>query len=528
MLLLQNIAFSHPGQELLFENLSLAVDRHTKIALVGNNGTGKSTLLKIIAGILSPNSGEMELPSPPYYVPQVFGSFDHLSVAQALQIDQKLNALQEILKGNMTEKYIDLLNEDWTVEERCQQALAYWQLPRDILYQQMDNLSGGQKSKVFLAGIMMHQPDLVLLDEPGNHLDSTGRMLLYNFIDSFQGTMLMVSHDRALLNRFDQIAELSREGIEMYGGNYDFYHEQKLLEQQSLYQHLRDKEKELRKAKEKARESMERKQKADAKGRKKQIQAGLPTIVMNTFRNNAEKSAAKLKDIHEQKTRGISSDLQSLRDQLPETDQMRFNFEDTHLHSGKILFKGTGLNFSYGERNVWNNPLNLEIRSGERIAIKGNNGSGKTTLVKIITGALFPSEGTVYRDDSKIIYVDQEYSLLNGELTVYEQAVQYSEGALQEHEIKIMLTRFLFGKDDWDKKCYSLSGGECMRLILCCLTLGKKPPAMIILDEPTNNLDIRNIEILTNAINSYHGTLVVISHDSVFLEETGIAQTIYL
>jgi ATPase subunit of ABC transporter with duplicated ATPase domains len=160
--------------------------------------------------------------------------------------------------------------------------------------------------------------------------------------------------------------------------------------------------------------------------------------------------------------------------------------------------------------------------------LKGLNGSGKTTLVKIILGKLESQTGTVYRSDNKVIYIDQDYSLIDNHLSVYEQAQQFNVSALQEHELKIRLNRFLFTKDDWDKSCSALSGGEKMRLILCCLTIRNQSPDIIILDEPTNNLDIQNIEILTAAINEYQGTLIVVSHDETFLEQIKIEHTMQL
>ena len=170
--------------------------------------------------------------------------------------------------------------------------------------------------------------------------------------------------------------------------------------------------------------------------------------------------------------------------------------------------------------------MDLQIASGERIVIRGLNGSGKSTLIKIILGELEPSTGGVYRAGNNHVYIDQDYSLINNTYSVYEQAFQYNKTSLQEHEIKIRLNRFLFTKEDWDKPCSALSGGERMRLILCCLTIGNQAPDIIVLDEPTNNLDIQNIQILTAAINEYEGTLIVVSHDEQFITEVNVGETI--
>jgi len=528
MLTLQNISYKHNNSDLLFDNIGFTLNNHEKIALIGNNGVGKSTLLKIIAGELKPSNGDLRVSSPPYYIPQIFGQYNHFTIAEALRVHDKLKALKEILDGNVTEENLNVLNDDWTIEERCSNALKYWQLSDLDLTEKIENLSGGQKTKVFLAGILIHEPELVLLDEPSNHLDKSTRELLYHFITSTNSSLIIVSHDRKLLNLLNTVYELSKRGITIYGGNYDFYAEQKQVENNALNQDLQSKEKALKKAKEKERETLERQQKLDARGKKKQEKSGVARIMMNTLRNNAENSSSKLKSVHVEKIDGISKELRELRSALPDIDQMKFGFDDSVLHKGKILFKATAINFSYRDQLLWKKDLNIEILSGERIALKGSNGSGKTTLIKIILGKLNPKSGTVYSPQNKSVYIDQDYSVINNELKVYDQAQQFNGSGLEEHDIKMRLNRFLFDKEYWDKPCSALSGGEKMRLMLCCLTISNESPDIIILDEPTNNLDIQNVEILTAAINEYQGTLIVVSHDESFLEQINIQKIIFL
>jgi ATPase subunit of ABC transporter with duplicated ATPase domains len=528
MLTLQNISYTLPNRELLFSDISFSVNHHDKTALIGNNGTGKSTLLKIIASDLLPTSGELKVAAIPYYVPQIFGQYNHLTISQALGIQDKLHALQEILNGNATEDKLNLLNEDWTIESRCHEALQYWNLHDVELTQTIGTLSGGEKTKVFLAGISIHQPELVLLDEPNNHLDISGRQILYDFIESTKSTLMVVSHDRKLLNLLDSVYELSKRGITIYGGNYDFYAEQKQIETNALNQDIQSRQKDLRKAKEKERETLARQQKLDSRGKKKQEKAGVARIMMNTLRNKAENSTSKIKSVHAEKIGDLTQELQALRSSLPDIDKMKFGFDNSALHLGKILFTAANVNFRHATQPLWKQNLSFQILSGERIALKGLNGSGKTTLIKLILGNLTPETGTVYRVAAKSVYIDQDYSLLDNNLKVYEQAQQFNSLLLQEHEIKIRLNRFLFTQEDWNKPCGALSGGEKMRLILCCLTINSQSPDIIVLDEPTNNLDIQNIEILTAAVNEYQGTLIVVSHDETFLEQVNIERTIEL
>lgn len=528
MLFLQNISYTHRNKDLLFSHISLKVNAQDKIALIGNNGIGKSTLLQLIAGKLQATSGNIQLNAKPYYLPQVFGQYNHLTIAQALQVEPKIIALNNILKGNAGIENFNQLNDDWTIEERCLQALNDWQLPQMNLTQRIETLSGGQKTRVFLAGLSIHQPEFILMDEPSNHLDGLGRQTLYNFIRTSQKTMIIVSHDRKLLNLLTKVCELSKTKVTVYGGNYDFYAEQKRMEKLTLNHDIQNKEKALRKAREKERETLERQQRSDIRGKKKQEKSGVPKIAMNLLQNNAEKSTAKIKGVHAEKINGITSDLQALRASLPEVDKMKFGFTNSDLHTGKILFKANNLNYNYGIQNIWKGHLNFQLTSGERLALKGANGSGKTTLIKLILGNLEPSTGTVYRAEIKTVYIDQDYSLIDNKLNVYTQAQKFNDSSLLEHEIKIRLNRFLFTKDEWNKPCAVLSGGERMRLMLCCLTISRQSPHIIALDEPTNNLDIQNIEILTAAINEYKGTLLVISHDETFLEQLNMERTLEL
>lgn len=526
MLTLQGVTYIHPNRDLLFDDINLTINKHDKIALIGNNGIGKSTLLKLLAGHLFPSSGQVQAAAKPYYLPQLFGQFNEQSIAQALQVEDKLHALQEILAGRVTETNLEALDDDWMIEERCAAAFAHWGLAGVALSTQLGTLSGGQKAKVFLAGIDIHQPDIVLLDEPTNHLDSTGRDLLYAYVTSCRHTLVVVSHDRALLDCLDKVCELSLQGITVYGGNYASFTAQKAIATSALNQQLKSTEKSLRKAKETARESMERQQKLDARGKKKQEKAGLPTIVMKTLKNNAEKSTSRMKGIHAEKTGALSEELGRLREALPDIDKMKMAISHSALHKGKRLLVAENINFGYGDQLLWKQPLSFQLLSGDRTAIKGANGSGKTTLINMMLGNLDTHTGSLYRADAKVIYIDQDYSLINDRLSVIEQAYQFNSEARPDHELKICLHRFLFTKADWDKPCAVLSGGEKMRLLICCLTIDNRAPDIIVLDEPTNNLDIQNVAILTAAINEYQGTLLVISHDSYFLSEIHVTHTI--
>jgi len=522
------IAYIHADNETLFQNISFTVNKGEKIALVGPNGSGKSTLLYIISAELSPTEGEVIHSNRPFYVPQHFGQYNHLTISQALGIDKKLNAFHAIIAGDASEENFTLLNDDWNIEERCKMALAYWKLEHIDLNQAMDSLSGGEKTKVFLSGLQIHTPDIILLDEPTNHLDLESRQKLYAFIESSKATFVVVSHDITLLNLLPVIYELSSNEVKIYGGNYTFYKEQKKLQIEALQTSLEEKEKELRLAKKIARETAERKQKHEVRGKKLNEKKGVGKMAMNVFKDKAEKSGTKLKDIHAEKTNQIQENIQQLRNTLPDNSLMKVNFNSSSLHTGKILIKAENINFTYQTTPLWQKGLSMILRSGDRVVIRGNNGSGKTTLIKIINGLLQPKEGSLEKADFSYVYIDQEYSIIEKHKTVYEQAQLFNTRHFSEHEIKMMLNRYLFSYDTWDKTCEKLSGGEKMRLVFCCLMISNQTPDLFILDEPTNNLDIQSIEIITHVIKEYKGTVLAISHDQYFIKEIGIDKSIDL
>jgi len=527
----------HADKEVLFRDVNLSLENGEKIALVGNNGSGKSTLLRIIAGLLDTNSELIvRPPEGVFYVPQHFGQFNNQTLAQAMQIDNKLHALQAILAGDVSEQNFNTLNDDWNIEEEALESLAHWGLKDFSLYQSIDTLSGGEKTKVFLAGMKLHQHSILLLDEPTNHLDYRHRTLLYEFVQQTRNGMIVVSHDRTLLNLLPVTAELSVSGIRMYGGNYEFYKEQKELEQNAVLQKLEEKEKQLRMAKKIARETAERQQKHSVRGEKQNLKKGVSRIAMGNLKRASENTTAKLKDIHSDKTEGLEQEVRSIREQANTRANLQTDFNSSALHHGKILIKAENLELTYNTSEVeqdnnylWAEALNFEIRSGERISIEGDNGSGKTSLIKLLTGDLLPTRGNITRTENlSYVYLDQEYSIIKNKLTVLEQAESFNSRLLPEHELRIILNRFLFPADTWDKPCSKLSGGEKMRLAFCCLMIGNNTPDLFILDEPTNNLDIASIHIITDTIKKYQGTVIVISHDKYFLNEIGVDRSIKL
>lgn len=539
---IQQISYIHPDKEVLFSDLNFAISKGQKLGLVGNNGCGKSTLLQIIAGQLSPSSGVIVRPDDLYYIPQHFGQYDSLTIAQALRIERKQQALHAILSGDASNENFVVLDDDWNIEERSIAALDLWGLGQFTLSYPMNLLSGGEKTRVFLAGMDIHHPSVILMDEPTNHLDSSGRQRLYDWVEKCRSTLLVVSHDRTLLNLLPEICELEKHQINYYGGNYEFYKEQKTLMQEALQQRIEEKEKALRIARKVARETAERRDKQNVRGEKNNIKKGVPRIVLNALQGKSEKSTSKLNSTHQEKAEKLTGERNQLRSSLSPTATLKTDFNSSSLHTGKILVTAKEINFGYHpnsdsndiqdnndfKQQLWQTPISFQLKSGDRLRIEGANGSGKTTLLKLITGQLQPQEGNLTRMEFTYVYLNQEYSIIDDRNSILEQAYAFNNRNLPEHEIKIILNRYLFPASEWDKSCRKLSGGEKMRLAFCCLMISNNTPDMFILDEPTNNLDIQSIEIITATIKNYTGTVIAISHDDYFIQEIGIEQRILL
>lgn len=518
----QHISYQLPSGAFLFQDIHFTLNKGEKAAIAGHNGAGKSTLLRIIAGQERAFSGSVSTPDDLYYVPQHFGHFNELTVAQACGIAEKFRALDAIGAGDASQHWFDTIGDDWDLPARFQAAINKWGIPQVTPDQPLSALSGGEKTRLFLSGIDLFDPPVVLLDEPTNHLDYAAREQLYAWVAATSCTLLIVSHDRELLRLCEPIWELQADGINTYGGNYDFYAAQKEVETTALQQRIANQEKTWKEAKKQRQIAIERKQHADAQARKKAKTGGIPKILINGRKNAAEVSTAKLEQVHTEKVSDLAAELQEVAAMAQLQRIMKGYFEQSTLHRGKILAQATDLNYGWSpDSMLWPNPLSFTLRSGDRLAITGPNGSGKSTLLQLLLGKLTPTTGQLYIANTRSLLLDQDYSLIDRRKTILEQALTFNETGLETSMVKTVLVNFLFGPDTWDKSCAVLSGGEMLRLALCSMTLQNKAPDMIMLDEPTNNLDLPNIKILTQIFSEYKGTLLLISHDKTFITEAG-------
>lgn len=513
----------------LFYGLNLQFGQE-KIGIVGRNGVGKSTLLKLITGELEVSAGSISSQGVISYLPQIASFQIAKTVAAAINIEEKLAALKRIQQGSSDESDYEILNDDWLVEDRAKSCLDTFDLSYLSLEQSIDDLSGGEQTRLSLTRIFMDEPDFLLLDEPTNHLDQHSRELFYNAIDNFSGGVIVASHDRALLNKMDKIVELTSLGAATYGGNFDDYVRLKAIEKDAA-QHTLDAEiKILDKAKATIQKRFEKHQKNEAKGnrnKKNQILArgSYDKLEIKSAKGRSEKTNKRIRVQAERKTEDINRKLLEAKTEVEELKELKIRVNSEKIPTNKIVLDCQKISFFYGEDTEIIKDFNFSIVGSERIAIAGDNGTGKTTLIKLILGEIKPKSGLIKNKVDSIRYLDQHCALLKLEFSVLDN-FKYFNPTLSDFECRSYLAQFLFRNIMVDKKTSELSGGERLRALLACILMSSEPEQLLILDEPTNHLDLESIEIFEEALKQFQGAMLVISHDPIFLKNIGIDKTI--
>lgn len=524
----QQISYQFPNGKVLFKNLSFNLGNE-KTGLVGPNGCGKSTLLQLIAKTKSPTTGKFVGNPTLFKQPQSFLPFYSLTVSQVLGIDHQLTALKAVLAGKGSLEDFTTLNDRWDLESEIQQVLEEIKLEHLSINRKFETLSGGEMSRILFARILLQEPEYVLLDEPTNHLDKPSRAFFNSMVSNYKKGMLIVSHDKNLLRQMDQIFELSSLGLSVYGGNFDFYQEQKAMEEAVKKQALQSAELGLKK-----KIFLERKQQEDAQKRQKQgkkdaIKANLSKDVQNYFKNRNERTSAKLKKTRKISTSNEKEKIIKLKAQIKSENKITIDLSARRLPNNKRVLHVEDLNFAFPSHpSFWIDPLNFTITGPQRWCISGPNGSGKTTLLQIILGKKQATSGHLLLGTNQIGFLDQKLDLLDLNLSIYENINRFNHKNIEEGEIRKRLARFLFPGDTIYKKAKVLSGGERMRLGLACLFATDHSPDLLILDEPTNNLDMESTQEVIDTLSNYKGALIVVSHDEDFLKEISIDHELVL
>ncbi len=499
-----------------------------KTGLVGKNGVGKTTFLRLITGELEPTVGSIERQGAFAYLSQDIHPELQNTVADTLGIAQKLAAIEQVKAGTKTKDVLAVINNDWDIEDRARNIFDSLRFSHIMFDRRLETLSGGERMKVILARLLLQQPDVLILDEPTNNLDYQSRAVVYELVKNWSGGMLIVSHDRELLNLMDRIVELSETGIQEYGGNYDFYLAQREIEKQAATTAVEHSQKELQRIKRQSQAAVDRQAKRIHRAKKLGNEKRVPRILLGAMKQTGETTTARLKKTHEEKILEAQKNLETAKGRIRAENQIRVDLSKTTVPNGKLVTALEGVNFGYpGSGNVIVDTVDLSIYGPRRIAIAGPNGSGKTTLVKLLLGELAPTKGEVFIGVEHTAYLDQHTSVLDRNKTLLAN-LQTALPKTDEVTLRQYLGRFLFHHHDVFKQVSDLSGGEKMRAALAITLAGGHPPQLLVLDEPTNNLDLNSIEQIESALSNFRGALIVISHDQTFLENIGIERMIEL
>lgn len=495
------------GEKVILEDASFHIEEREKAALIGNNGAGKTTLLRIIMEEIHADAGQVVLAKDKRigYLAQYQDVQGHLSVYEELlstkqyiiDMEERLRAMEVQMKNASGEELDRLMNSytRLTHEFELENGYAYKSELMGVLNglgfteedftKQVATLSGGQKTRVALGKLLISKPDILLLDEPTNHLDMESIAWLETYLLNYPGAVFIVSHDRYFLDKVvTKVIEIDAGQVRMYAGNYSAYAEKKAQLRDAQYKAYLNQQREIKHQE---------------------------AVIVKLKSFNREKSIKRAESREK-----MLNKIQRIDKPIEVQSQMRLSLEP-RVVSGNDVLTVEDLAKSFPQQKLFSN-ISFQIKRGERVALIGNNGTGKTTMLKILNGLLDADAGSFSLGAKvQIGYYDQEHHVLHAEKTIFEE-ISDTYPTLTETQIRNMLAAFLFTGDDVFKVISSLSGGERGRVSLAKLMLSEAN--FLILDEPTNHLDIASKEILEEALNSYTGTVLYVSHDRYFINQT--------
>ncbi|MFD7445172.1 ABC-F family ATP-binding cassette domain-containing protein [Streptomyces sp. NPDC059909] len=516
-----SLSFSWPDGTSVFEDFQLAAGPG-RTGLVGLNGSGKSTLLRLIAGELTPAAGTVRVAGEVGYLPQNLVLDTALKVDEALGIATTRAALHAIEAGDVREEHFTAVGDDWDVEERARATLDQLGLGHIGLDRTTGEMSGGECVLLRLAALLLARPDVLLLDEPTNNLDLYARGRLYDAVEAWSGVMVVVSHDRELLERVDQIADLRDGEVSWYGGAYSAYEEALTVEQQAAERMVRVAEADVQRQKRELADAQVKLARRKRYGQKMFDSKREPKIVMGARKREAQVSAGKHRIMHAEKLDEAKERLDAAVEAVRDDDEIRVELPYTKVHPGRDVLRLSDVELLHGARVAGE----FELRGPERVALVGRNGAGKTTLLRTVAGELEPVAGEVTAQ-VPLRFLPQRLDVLDDGLSVAENVARFAPAAT-DNAIRARLARFLFKGARANQPAGTLSGGERFRAALAALLLAEPAPQLLMLDEPTNNLDMASVRSLTAALEAYEGALIVASHDVRFLESLGITRWLLL
>lgn len=568
---LDHISYAHPGEPPLFTDLS-AVFSAPLTGLIGDNGAGKTTLFRLILGDINPSQGIISTPPRIAYLPQDLGLSGHQHLADIFGITKILQALDALESGDYSPCLYDTIGDAWDIEERTLAALAEHgfgpaltttdtQARRNLLMRPLSTFSGGQTVTAALTALLYSNPEFILLDEPTNNLDSSAKNRLYTALETLTCPALIISHDRDLLERVNVIAELhaDRQGLahlRLFEGNYSTYRQALDTEQQAAQRRVTEAKNRVRSA---HREWVQA-QEIISKNMAQVWKDDQPDTILDLAKDASRQAAAKLRGLRVGKQEQAREAYQKAQDEVRVQEKIYAELSQQPLPAGRKVLelsrvdarqvsretfttkqptKVDSLHFSPAEADSESNqgtpaerPEHLILSGPEHLRITGANGSGKTTLLNAIAHAGEADYRSPVQPAYRVgyclegAYIPQRITL-DPQLTLL-QSVQRANPGVSEQHLRDQLARLLFRRESVHHKTGELSGGERFRAAVAQVLLADPVPQLLMLDEPTNNLDISSVDWLVQALEAYTGALIVVSHDEDFCRRIRIDRTMAL
>ncbi|GAA1320512.1 ABC-F family ATP-binding cassette domain-containing protein [Leucobacter albus] len=488
-----------------------------RTGLVGRNGAGKSTLLRLIAGELTPTSGHIDTAGDVGYLAQSLTLSGDSTVADLLGISATLTAIRAVESGDVAEAHFDTIGDDWDIESRADEALGRIGFAAADLDRRVAEVSGGEAMLIAITGLRIRRTAITLLDEPTNNLDRQTRARLAEFIDEWPGTLVVVSHDLELLERMEHTTELHAGNLTTFGGPYSEWRAHQEQEQEAALQQARTAQQTLKAEKRQRVEAETKLARRERTAKKTQKDGGIPKILAGRRASSAQESAGSMRNTLDDKVQAAQSALDAADARVRVEEHIHLTLPDPGVPRGRRIaeFEDEG--------------RTIIVQGPERVAIIGANGSGKSTLIaQLVSGAVADPGRPIARLATEHVgFLPQRLDGLDDSASAMANVQAVAPGT-PSGTIRNQLARLLLRGDSVDRPVRTLSGGERFRVSLAKLLLADPPSQLLVLDEPTNNLDIASVEQLAEALDAYRGALVVVSHDFQFLGRIGIDTIIEL
>lgn len=531
----------------LLADVHFALDSE-RVGLVGPNGSGKSTLLAVLSGAREPDAGQVTRRGRVAVLSQLAtplptAAFGTLctgdTVAQRLGKADVLAALARCAAGEGSAEDVQHIGAEWDLAERLESLLHTFDLGHIRLDRLWSSLSGGEATRMRLAALLLDAPDVLVLDEPTNDLDAAHREAVYLLVRTWPRALVVATHDRQLLDHVDRIEAVEQGTLRRYGGNYAHYRAERALQREAVereFSSARAAREKVQRAQQAAKERQDRR---DAAGRRARARGGQAKILLGMQAERSEGTGARLRGIRQRENDEASARVHEAQAQLEDAVPLAFPVISSGLAAGTLVFAMYDATLCVGEpAEALVSALTFELRGPERVAVLGPNGSGKSTLLRVLAGERAPTQAArVHRGVpvEEVVYLDQQVTVLSrhGSLLQAMQHMALKRGGgmvPEESELRGALARFGFRRDMAFRAADALSGGERMRAALACVlgVPGVPAPRLLLLDEPSNHLDLDSLEALESVLRQFDGALVVASHDEQFLENIAVQRRVVL